>query len=67
MSTKMTGFQGTAPGITEQELKAIIDYWTPKAESVSWKEDKTNPFREMFAKEGKKSYIIMVKLKEEKP
>jgi hypothetical protein len=64
MSTRMTGFKGNLPGATEAELKAVLDYWTPKAVSISWKEDKTNPFEEMFAKEGKKSYIITVKLKE---
>ena len=63
--TKMTGFRGTLPGVTEAELKVVLDYWRPRAESITWREDKTNPFRKMFAAEGKKSYIITVKLKEE--
>ena len=67
MSQRMTGFKGTAPGVTEAEFKKILDYWTPQAESIKWREDKSNPFREMFAKEGRKSYIIEVKLKEPGP
>ena len=67
MSQRLTGFKGNVPGVTEAEFRAILDYWTRRAESIKWREDRTNPFREMFVKEGRKSYIIEVKLKESWP
>jgi hypothetical protein len=54
----LLNFSATCPGVTDEQLKAILETLKARGYKVETEEWKDNPFEEMFTKEGKKSYKL---------
>ena len=54
----LLNFSATVPGVTDEQLKGILETLKARGYKVEATEWLDNPFNEMFEKEGKKSYRL---------